>query len=65
MPIPAERPEVLWAVIETHRPDHGYTTDDLSRLSLLQRDGFERIYPTPQHGGPKSTPPTKRLRVVG
>jgi hypothetical protein len=64
LPIPAESPEALSAVVETHRRDHGYTTDDLSRVSLLRRDEFERIYRASSSDGPDPERPTKRLRVV-
>lgn len=65
MTIPPERPEVLWSVIDVHRREHGYTTDELSRLSFLHSEEFERIYAPSPRGGPMPAPPTKRLRVVG
>ena len=66
VPIPVERPEVLWSVIQTHRRDHGYSTEDLSRLSLLERDEFERVFHVPDPSGPAPPwSPRRRLRAVG
>lgn len=60
-PIPPEQPEVLRAVLRTHREDHGYTTEDLSQLSLLRPDEFERVYGS---GHSPKLPPRARLHVV-
>lgn len=64
MPLPPEQPEVLWGVIETHRRDHGYTVEELSRLSLLEPDEFSRLYRVPSRSGPQPPAP-RRLRAVG
>lgn len=64
VPVPPELPGVLWAVIETHRREHGYTTDDLGRVSLLGPDEFERMYG--RLGASGFEPPSpRRLRAVG
>lgn len=43
-PIAQEQPQLLRIVFLTHARDHGYTPSDLSKVAMVSRSEFDRLY---------------------
>lgn len=53
--LPVERPQTLNEVIEVHRRDHGYSTEELAQAAVMTRGAFCKHYlPEPGDGRPAS-----------
>lgn len=52
VPLAPEEPSIIQSVLDVHRHEHGYSTQELSRLALLNEQDFARYYlATPQAEG--------------
>ena len=55
--IPREEPSVLPSLIEVHREDHEYTTEDMAKVVGLCVDEYRNVYDDDDQ-------PTRGLRLV-